>query len=149
MVAGLKRSETKAIRALAKRAGCLLSAWCCLLFSAATTCAAPQVRAELNRQVLPPGESVILSLTFEGGAPAGVPTLPPIPNVNVLGTSQRSEFTFANGVSSGRQVFEFTLVATQPGDVTIPAMQFQAGGQIVTTQPLILKVLQGNSPTAT
>ena len=108
--------------------------------------AAPQVRAELNRQTVPAGESVTLSLIFEGLQQAGSPNLPAIPNVNVTGVSQRSEFVFDNGVSTSRQVFEYNLVPTQPGDITIPPMQIHVQGQTFTTQPLTLKVLPANAP---
>lgn len=110
--------------------------------------AAPGVRAELNRQSVPAGESVTLSLIFEGLPQAASPNLPAIPNVNVTGVSQRSEFVFDNGVSTSRQVFEYNLVPAQPGDVAIPPMQIQVQGQTFRTQPLSLKVLPATAPQA-
>ncbi len=102
---------------------------------------AAQVRAELNRNVVPVGESVILSVIFEGDSPLAVPSLPSMAGLTVGGMSQRNEFSIVNGVSAARHVFEFTLLASQAGDIAIPAMQFQLRSQLASTQPLMLKVL--------
>jgi hypothetical protein len=112
----------------------------CLAF-ASDAGAAPLVRAELNRNVVPAGESFILSIIFEGEPPPSAPNLPAIPNVVSAGVGSRSELNIFNGVQTVRQVFEYTLVAQQPGDVVIPAMRFQLRSQVVTTPPLAVKVV--------
>jgi len=105
--------------------------------------------ATLDRNVVPVGESITLSLVFEGAASAQQPTLPPISNVTVTpGTSQRNELSFFNGQQSSRTIYDFQLVATQPGDVVIPAIQGQAGGQVLTSQPLSLKIVKAEGASA-
>src|SRR5687767_12598059 len=102
---------------------------------------APGVRAQVDRTTVPAGESFTLSITFEGVAAAGAPSLPAIAGVNFAGVSQRSEFVLDNNQSSSKQIFEYRLVPTQAGDLTIPAIAVQASGQIFTTQPIGVKVL--------
>ena len=93
------------------------------------------------------GESVTLSLVFEGASPGGSPALPPLPNIRIApDVSQRSEFTFVNGQQSSKQIYEYTLIPTKAGDLTIPAMQVRVGNQVLTSQPLQLKAVPGNAP---
>ncbi|MGH6960406.1 MAG: BatD family protein, partial [Dongiaceae bacterium] len=80
---------------------------------------------------------------------AAPPTLPPIPGVTVApGSSQRSEFSFVNGQQSSRLIYEFQLVATQPGDIVIPAIQGRAGGAVLTSRPLALKIVKAEGAAA-
>src|SRR5262245_43380963 len=119
-------------------------AWGCLAAQAA-----PGVRAQVDRATVAVGESFTLSVTLEGLSASIAPNLPPIPSVNFGGVSQRSEFSIINGQQSSKQIFEYQLIATQPGDVTISAINVQAGGQIFSTQPVNVKVLSqgtGASP---
>jgi hypothetical protein len=101
---------------------------------------AASLTAQLDRQVVPLDETVTLKLTFEGVAPQSTPNLPALPGLNVLGTSQSSQFTIVNGLQSSKITFNYTLMPTQPGEVVIPAMQVQVSGQTLTSQPLRLKV---------
>ena len=110
---------------------------------------AATLRATLDRNVVPVGESVTLSIVFDGVGAAEMPTLPPIPNVTVSpGTSQRSEFIFDNGQRSSRIIYDFQLVATRAGDTVIPAIQGRAGGAALTSQPLSLKIVNAEGAAA-
>lgn len=110
---------------------------------------AATLNATLDRNVVPVGERVTLSLAFDGVGAADPPTLPPISNVTVApGSSQRSEFNFINGQQSSRIIYEFQLVATQPGDVVIPAIQGRAGGTVLTSRPLALKIVKAEGAAA-
>lgn len=95
------------------------------------------------------GETVVLSLNFDGATPNVAPSLPPLPNLQVApGVSQSSQLTIAGGQQTMRYTFSYTLVPTQPGDVVIPAMSVQAGAQTLTSQPLPLKILPANAAAA-
>lgn len=119
-----------------------LAAVFCLGTALPGSARAASLTATLDRNVVPVGESVTLTLAFDGVSSAEAPALPPIPNVALaVGASQRSEFTFVNGQQSMRVIFEFPLVANQPGDVTIPAITGRAGGAILRSQPLQLKIV--------
>jgi len=119
-----------------------LGCWCV----STSGLAAPGLTASLDRNVVPVGESVTLTLTFEGGAPNSAPTLPALPNLTVQSIGQSSEFTIVNGQSTSRQSFNYTLLATQPGNVTIPALQINVGGRVMTSQALPLNIAQGAAP---
>src|SRR5216684_2731130 len=76
-------------------------AWaiCCfLLLSQALAPAAPvRMTAHLDRENAAVGESVTLTLTFEGVSPKSPPNLPALPNVQANYSGQSSSFTFVNG----------------------------------------------------
>ena len=120
--------------------------FCCLLAGRPLTIGAATLTARLDREVVPVGETVTLSLTFEGASPTGTPGLPALPGLNVTSVGQASEFTIVNGQSTSRLTFNYTLATTQPGDVTIPALQVNLGGQVVASQPLKLKIVKGAVP---
>ena len=111
--------------------------------------AAPSFTTTLDRNVVPVGESVTLSLVFEGATPAGAPALPALPNLTVApGVNQSSQFAFNNGQQTARQTYSYTLIARQVGNVVIPRMQAQAGGVTLTSQPLSLKIVPAGSGSA-
>ena len=65
------------------------------------------------------GESVTLSLTFDGASPTGAPALPPMPNLRVSpNISQSQQISIANGQQRALFTYNYVLVATQPGDNT-------------------------------
>src|ERR1041385_3172076 len=118
---------------------------CCWFLTGTMTLAAPSLTSRLDREVVPVGESVTLTLTFEEANPRAAPNLPGLPNLNVTSVGQSSEFTIVNGQSASRISFNYTLVPTKPGEVTIPAMQVQIDGRVLTSQPLKLKVVTSNA----
>ncbi|HKQ40158.1 MAG TPA: BatD family protein [Verrucomicrobiae bacterium] len=125
-----------------KRSGAIKAFMTLALISAAALAnGAPGVRAQVDRSTVQVGESFTLSIIMEGLAANVAPTLPPIPAVMAGGVSQRNEFVFENGQSSSKQIFEYQLIPTQPGDVNIPAVAVQAGGSIFSTQPITVKAL--------
>jgi hypothetical protein len=103
---------------------------------------AASLTARLDREVVPVGEMVTLALIFEGVSPNSAPNLPPLPNLNLQSVGQASEFSIVNGQTTSKQTFNYTLQATQPGDITIPPMQITLGGQVLTSQPLKLKIVK-------
>lgn len=106
-----------------------------------------ELTAELDRQTVPVGETVTLSLVFDGINPSGAPNLPPLAqNVQQAGVGESRSVTIINGAAQSKVTYNYTLVATQPGDITIPAMQVVAGGKPLTTKPLALKIVPAVSP---
>jgi hypothetical protein len=96
--------------------------------------------AHLDRETAAVGETVTLTLTFEGVSPKAPPNLPPLSNVQATFSGQSSSFTFVNGESTASVSFNYTLVPLQPGETTIPGMQAQVDGQVLTSQPLKLRI---------
>lgn len=104
--------------------------------------AAPSVTASLDRDVVPVGETVTLTLTFLGGAPQAAPALPNLPNLQSTGgVNQSSKINIVNGQMTSEVILQYTLIPIQPGDVTIPAFRIAVGNTAVTTQPLKLKIV--------
>src|SRR2546425_1098768 len=113
-------------------------AFAAVLCSASTIFAA-SFTATLDRDTVNVGESVTLSLNFEGGSPKTTPALPNIPNLRVSNPSQSSQVNFVNGAVSSTVSYTFQLTPVQPGEYTIPAFKAEVGGQTLTSQPLKLK----------
>jgi len=109
-----------------------------LLCSGIVSALAATVTATIDRPTIQMGETVTLSISIDG-ANVGQPSLPAIPNFQVVGTG--SQFSFDSTLGA-RQTFTYQLAPAQAGDFTIPAMQFNVGGQVTTTQPIKVKVVQ-------
>jgi hypothetical protein len=103
--------------------------------------------ASLDRDTIALGETATLTLSFEGGQPKLIPTLPPIPNLQIGNSVSSRNINIVNDqmVSTFSKTFE--LRPTQTGEYTIPAMTAQVDGQSLTNQPLKLTVTQANAPT--
>ena len=101
--------------------------------------------AALDRNSVPVGESVTLTLTYDGAANAETPQIPPLPNLTVASAGQSSQFSFLNGQRSTQVTFSYQLTATQPGDVVIPAIQGRANGVALNTQPLALRIVKSDT----
>ncbi len=129
----------KATRSLAT-----LLAW----LIAAVPALAASLTATVDRNVVPVGESMTLNLAFEGVTPAGPPTLPAVAGLTPRAVTQSSAMTIINGRANQTFTYTYTLAATQTGDVTIPAIQAQAGGQLLSSQPLRVRITPQNAATA-
>ena len=103
--------------------------------------------AALDRQTLSPGESAILTLTFQDGTPDELPSLPAVPNLSLRHTGQKSQFNFVNGRSSTQVFHEYLVTPALAGDYTIPAIRISVEGKALASQPLNLKVLPSGEST--
>lgn len=99
---------------------------------------AATVTATIDRPAVSMGESVTLTITVEGSQ-VGRPNLPPIPNFTT-GPSTGISTEIINGQI--RQSFTYELYPTQPGDLVIPSLQLNLGGQAIATQPITVKVMK-------
>lgn len=127
----------------------LAGGWLLLLAGTLHGWAAPALTARLDRNVVPVGETVTLSLIFEGVQPSAPPALPALPNLTVSPSVGRSsQTTIINGQRQDTLTLTYTLIPTVPGDVVIPAFTVQAGGQTLTSQPVQLRVVPANSSAA-
>ncbi len=118
-----------------------------ILSLAAAPSRAVNFTATLDRDTTRVGENVTLSLNFEDGSPKAAPNLPPLPNLKVASVGESSQFSLVNGQATSSKSFNYTLVPTQPGTITVPALQIELDGQKLTSKPLVLKVLKSDTPT--
>ena len=116
--------------------------WFCL---ATSLHAAATFTVSLDRNIITLGEGAILSLTFQNGEPGDAPALPAIPNLHFSsppGYSSHIGMDLGRGVTSSSFIYTFTVIPTQPGEYTIPALTTQVGNQTLTSQPVKLTVLK-------
>jgi len=104
--------------------------------------------ASLDNDTLTLGQSTTLSLTFQGGSPQNVPTLPDIPGLQITYVGPSSQFSFINGQTSSTVTHHFTVTPERAGDFTIPALTADVDGTQLTSQPLQLQVVQPSAASA-
>jgi hypothetical protein len=126
----------------------LLAGWL-WLGAAPACCAAAGVTASLDRDTTSPGESVTLSLTFDGGPPQELPNFALPAGLSISNPSRSSQVIFNNGQLSSTETYSYSLTPTQIGEYTIPAIRVTVGGQTLSTQPLKLKVVKSQAPSGT
>jgi hypothetical protein len=121
----------------------------CLLFGFAGICplfaAKPNFTAALDRESVIVGETVLLTLKFEGISPKGMPSLPAIPGVQMVGgvsSSVNSSFS-PEGMSSSTS-YSVNLLTQRAGEFVIPPLSVEIDGQKLQSQPIKLKVLQSD-----
>lgn len=114
-----------------------LALLCLCLLTITTTASAASVKATVDRPVVTLGETLTLSLALEG-AQAQQPSLPAMPNISVVGQGASMQMSLGGAV---QQTFNYVLSPTQAGDLVIPSMRFNVGGQVITTDPIPVKVL--------
>jgi hypothetical protein len=104
----------------------------------------------LDRNTVSVGESVTLTMTFQGGSIRGLPAFPQIPNLDFSGSQgESSEMTIINGAVSSSESYTFTVTPSQPGEYTIPAMTVEINGAPQQSKPVKLTVLKGAAAPAT
>ena len=120
-----------------------------LLFATPIIAAQPSFKVSLDRDTIVAGETVVLTLTFEGVTPPGMPALPPIPGLQRAGTvgSRMNSTLGPDGTMTSSVAYTVGLVAPAAGEYTIPAMALEVGGQKLQSEPLKLKVLKEDPAT--
>lgn len=136
-----RRLETKNVR----RRNLFLWGLALYLVSLLPSVAVPAAKftATLDRDIIILGETVTLTMTFEGVNPGGMPQLPAIPGLQRAGgQSSGSNMTLGpDGQMPGVHHYSVPLVATQVGEFTVPAFQIEVEGQKLSSQPLKLRVI--------
>jgi tetratricopeptide (TPR) repeat protein len=117
-----------------------------LLLMAQTATALPKFESSLDRDTIALGESVTLSLTCEGGAPAQQPSLPSMPGIQFAGSSFSQQSFFDGTSSTTKTTYSYVLMPLKEGEFTIPALKVEIEGTRLTCQPLKLKVIKGSVP---
>ena len=113
----------------------------CVLLVALPALAA-KFTTSLDRDSVVLGENVTLTFSFEGVNPGGMPQLPAIPGLQIAGgVSSGISSIVADGRMQSVQTYSVPLVATQVGEIEIPAFNLQLGGEKLSSLPLKLKVL--------
>jgi hypothetical protein len=119
---------------------------CCLLLGLRGALApAASLTAQIEPDEVQVGDTVTFSLIFQGAAPPGNPGLPELPGFKVVpGLNQQTELDF-NNPQNARYIYRYTLIPTQAGELEIPALQVSIGAQMLSTQPVKLRVTAANT----
>ncbi len=141
----------KAVRPLRARWGILPALIAALLWLVLPVAVmAANFTVSLDRDTINLGESAMLTMTFEGGDPNNLPTLPPIANLN-YGAPSRSEqtslvFNGAQSQSSHQITYVYPLTPTQLGEYVIPAITAVIEVKTFNSQPVKLTVTKAPAP---
>jgi len=102
--------------------------------------------ATFDRDTISLGETATLSLTFEGGAPAGPPPMPSLPDLDLNYLSQSSQFSVGNGQTTSTRTYTYSIRPRKAGEFTIPALRAKVEGTLLASNPLKLSVAKPNAP---
>jgi hypothetical protein len=94
--------------------------------------------AALDRNIVPVGETLTLTLNLEGVNAQVTPPMPAISNLAIRGVSPG--YRMVNGQLAGLS-YTCTLQATQPGTTMVPSIAVAAGGQVLRTEPLQVNIV--------
>ena len=108
------------------------------------------VQAQVDKQQVTVGESFILQIKIEGDDAPAEPDLSGLKDFIVQprggGPNNRESITIINGrmnrVSEHGYVFRYLLTPKRDGTLTIPAIEINAGGKTLLTQPVPISVAQ-------
>src|SRR5262245_21150371 len=123
----------------------LLAGWVAALLWLGQSVWAATFTVALDRDTVTLGENVTLSLNFVGGTPQAIPT-PQVPGLQIDYVGRSSQFSDINGQVSSTVSHNFSVRPQQAGEFTIPSMPVDIGGQKLSSQPVILKVLKPTAP---
>jgi len=105
---------------------------------------AASVEAALDQSSINVGETATLSLKIEGGE-SSPPNPPVIDGLSVNYAGEQRNFVMVNGQTSSHLTFNYSVTPARLGDFTIPAIKVDINGTRITSLPLKLKVLKGNT----
>jgi len=108
-----------------------------LLLAAEVTFAA-SFTAVLDRNIVPVGETLTLTLNLEGVNAQVTPPMPALSNLAIRGVSPG--YRMVNGQLVGLS-YTCTLQATQAGKTTVPSIAIAAAGQVLRTEPLQVHIV--------
>ena len=104
------------------------------------------VRAALDRNNIMAGEVTSLKVVIEDGATQSLGTIQNPPGVTIQFVAPENHLSMVNGRRSQRQVLNFNVTASQPGEYTIPAIAVTVAGQQQSTDPIQLTVTANEVP---
>ena len=99
---------------------------------------ADQVEAVVDRTTIALGESLELSVTIKGKN--GAVDVGGIDAFKVISRGSSSNFEFINGRSSSKTIYNYVLLPTRAGRLTIPALPVTISGKTLYTKPIDIRV---------
>lgn len=101
--------------------------------------------ASVDRKLIPQGETVILTLKYDGGKTNQQPDFMPLQkDFSIFSTGTAFQHNFINGKTTQSQEWQLMLMPRGIGKITIPSL---ALGKL-RSNPVEIEVVEANSPTA-
>jgi hypothetical protein len=117
-----------------------------LALTSASSANAATFTASLDAPTVFVNESATLTLTFEGGQPTRLPTMPSVANLVIQGPNSQAKSTIlAKGQMLNSYIFTYEARATKEGEYVIPALSAEVDGQVLKSDPVKLRVLPANA----
>ncbi len=132
------KTKSAASRGRTQPAGWL--AFLCLMAMVAGV-HAQNFSASFNQEFLQVGQPAVLSLSFEGVAPSDPPAVPNIPGAQAYYNGQQQQWTSINGVAKVKKSFNYLVMPGKAGELVVPAVSVNIGGQQLTTESIRIKVV--------
>lgn len=105
--------------------------------------------ASVDRTTVALGETLTLTLTFEGGTPSDDPSLPNVEGLRIeQGGGDSTTIEIVNGVQTIKSSHSFGVTPTKLGTIVIPAMIVKIEGQQYQSEPITLTVKKAVQPAA-
>jgi hypothetical protein len=116
-----------------------------LIEGASTFVWAAQVQAVVDRTTINFGESIELTVTVKESD--GEVDVGKIGSFRVISSGSSSSFEFINGRSSRKMIYNYVLLPTRTGRLTIPALPVTIGRKTLYTRPITVNVQKRASQT--
>lgn len=107
-------------------------------------CYAGEIEASLDRDTVQAGQGALLTLNISGSA-SGRPLMPKVENFIFQPQGQSQQYRSMNGVMSRSITYRFAVGSQVPGDYEIPGISMTVDGEVISTNPLKLKVLDADA----
>ena len=133
----------KANRSSGRLAG-LFRAVIALWLAVVSVASAADVEASLDRDSVPAGEGALLTLSISGASPRR-PEIPAVDKLIVQTRGQQQKIQMFNGSVVRSVDYTYVVGSNTAGDYVIPAIQVEVDGEVFSTQPLKLKVLDAGA----
>ena len=102
------------------------------------------VTAEVDRNFLSTDEALVLTVTIDTSAgDAARPTLPPLDDFEILGSSSGTQISIVNGDMAVQATYNYSLQPRRAGSLVIDPIVVQINGQAYSTEPIAIEVTQG------
>jgi hypothetical protein len=115
--------------------------WLCFLaltYPASAGVSGSAVRAHVDRTVLPPGESLQLTVTIRDAE--GDVDIETLTEFRVYFQGTRTSFQIVNNVTSREETHSYLLIPLHEGRLTIPALTVRIGGGALQTEAIAIHV---------
>jgi len=120
----------------------------CSLQTAGGTDKPLSVQAQVDKEKVTVGESIMLQIKIDGDDSPAEPDLSGLQEFSVTprggSRNNRESITIINGelnrISEHGYVFQYELMPKKDGTLTIPALEIAAGGKKLLTQPIAIRV---------